>query len=60
MEQVFDEVMEDELTTAEVQTVAMPVDVMNAVLEYLGGQPYSRVFGLVNAIQGAASKQQLN
>ena len=34
-----------------VQMATIPVEVLNAALEYLGGQPFARVAGLIEAIK---------
>jgi hypothetical protein len=34
--------------------VTLPIEVANAVLQYLAGRPYQEVFQLINALQKAA------
>lgn len=38
--------------------ITLPIDLANAVLGYLGKQPYDQVFQLIQGMQEAAQKQQ--
>ena len=38
--------------------ITLPIDLANAVLGYLGKQPYDQVFQLIQAMQQAAQQQQ--
>ena len=40
------------------ETVALSTNVVNAVLQYLGTQPYQQVAGIIAAIQKEAQQQQ--
>ena len=39
------------------QTINMPIELINQVLGYLGSRPYQESFQLINAIQDVAKKQ---
>jgi hypothetical protein len=41
----------------EQKTVALPLDLVNAVFQYLGTKPYQEVHQLVGAIQQSAQSQ---
>jgi len=38
--------------------ITLPIELANAVLGYLGKQPYDQVFQLIQAMQQAAQQQQ--
>jgi hypothetical protein len=38
--------------------ITLPIELANAVLGYLGKQPYDQVFPLIQAMQQAAQQQQ--
>lgn len=39
------------------QTITLSVELVNALLQYLGGQPYAQVANLIAGIQQAAQAQ---
>ena len=39
------------------KNINLPVELVNAVLQYLGGQPYTQVANLIAGIQQAAQAQ---
>ena len=39
------------------KNINLPVELVNAVLQYLGGQPYTQVANLIAGIQQAAQEQ---
>ena len=39
------------------QPITLPLDLLNAVLQYMGTRPYAEVFQLMNAINGIAVPQ---
>jgi hypothetical protein len=39
------------------QNVTLPIDLVNAILQYMASRPYGEVFQLVGAIQAEAVKQ---
>jgi len=42
------------------ESITLPIDLVNAVLQYMASRPYGEVFQLVGAIQAEAVKQTLN
>jgi hypothetical protein len=40
--------------------ITLPIELANAVLGYLGKQPYDQVFQLIQGMQQAAQQQQAN
>jgi hypothetical protein len=39
------------------ESITLPIDLVNAVLQYMASRPYGEVFQLVGAIQAEAVKQ---
>ena len=39
------------------QNITLPIDLVNAILQYLGTRPYTEVFQVIEAIQKEAKKQ---
>jgi hypothetical protein len=39
------------------QNITLPIDLVNAILQYMASRPYGEVFQLVGAIQAEAVKQ---
>ena len=39
------------------ENITLPIDLVNAVLQYMASRPYGEVFQLVGAIQAEAVKQ---
>ena len=42
------------------QEIKLPVDLVNAIMGYLGKRPFEEVFQLIQAVQTAAKDQQQN
>ena len=40
------------------QEIKLPVDLVNAIMGYLGERPYREVFQLIQAVQKAAKEQE--
>ena len=38
--------------------IKLPVDLVNAIMGYLGERPYREVFQLIQAVQNAAKEQE--
>jgi hypothetical protein len=39
------------------ESITLPIDLVNAILQYMASKPYGEVFQLVNVIQAEAAKQ---
>jgi len=39
------------------ENITLPIDLVNAILQYMASRPYSEVFQLINAIQAQATQQ---
>jgi hypothetical protein len=39
------------------ENITLPIDLVNAILQYMASRPYGEVFQIVGAIQAEASKQ---
>ena len=40
------------------QEIKLPVDLVNAIMGYLGKRPFEEVFQLIQAVQNAAKEQE--
>jgi hypothetical protein len=41
------------------EKITLPIDLVNAILQYMASRPYNEVFQLIAAIQEQAAKQAL-
>lgn len=46
------------ITESQMETINMPVQLVNAILNYLGSRPYVEVASLINGIQQAAAPKE--
>jgi len=46
------------ITESQMETMNMPVQLVNAILNYLGSRPYVEVASLINGIQQAAAPKE--
>ena len=46
------------ITESQMETINMPVQLVNAILNYLGSRPFVEVASLINGIQQAAAPKE--